>query len=77
MSDFYLSQMDDSFTEGLCFDNPKEGKGERRFGAPPFREVPRRGSLAASGRGRAKGRSPDPESSDPMREAGAPNTRKL
>jgi hypothetical protein len=30
--------------------------------------------LRASGRGKAKGRSPDRGSSDPMREAGAPST---
>jgi hypothetical protein len=34
MGYFFLPQMDDSFTEGVCFDNRKEGKGERRFGAP-------------------------------------------
>ena len=27
MGDFFLAQMDDSFTEGLCFDNRKEGEG--------------------------------------------------
>jgi hypothetical protein len=47
MGDFFLLQMDDSFTEGLCFDNPEEGKGERGVGAPPF-----------SAKGKAKGRSP-------------------
>jgi hypothetical protein len=26
---FYLLQMDDSFTESVCFDTAKEGKGER------------------------------------------------
>jgi hypothetical protein len=30
MSDFFLLQMDDFFTEDLCFDNRKEGEG----GAP-------------------------------------------
>ena len=63
MGDFFLLQMDDFFTEGLCFETSKEGKGERRIGAPPFCEVPRRGSLAASGRGRSK--------------VGAKQTRKL
>ena len=54
MSEFFLPQMDDFFTEGVCFDTSKEGKGERRFGALPFCEAPHRGSLAASGRGRSK-----------------------
>jgi hypothetical protein len=26
MGDFFLAQMNDSFTEGLCFDNRKEGE---------------------------------------------------
>src|SRR5215218_11014927 len=34
MGYFFLLQMDDSFTEGLCFDTSKEGKEERRFGTP-------------------------------------------
>jgi hypothetical protein len=43
MGNFFVPQMDDLFTEGVCFDTPKEGKGERRFGAPPFlRRVKRR-----------------------------------
>ena len=46
MGDFFVAQMDDLFTEGVCFDTPKRGKGERRFGAPPF-----------SAKGRAKGQS--------------------
>jgi hypothetical protein len=57
MRDFFLAQMDDFFTEGLCFDNCREGEGERRFGALPFCDVSCRGSLAVSGRGRSKGRS--------------------
>ena len=36
MSDFFLPQMDDFLTEGVCFDSRKEGEGECRFGAPPF-----------------------------------------
>jgi hypothetical protein len=36
--DFFLLQMDDFFTEGLCLDDCKEGKGERRVGAPPLCE---------------------------------------
>ena len=27
MGDFFLLQMDDFFTEGLCFDTSKEGEG--------------------------------------------------
>jgi hypothetical protein len=54
MGDFFLAQMDNCFTEGLCFDNRMEGEGERQANAPPFCEVPCRGSLAASGRGRSK-----------------------
>jgi hypothetical protein len=46
MGDFFLLQMDDFFTEGLCIDYRKGGKGERRFGALP------------SAKGKAKGRSP-------------------
>jgi hypothetical protein len=38
MGDFFLLPMDDFFTEGLCFDTSKEGKGERRLGAPPLCE---------------------------------------
>ena len=37
MGDFFLRQMDDFFTEGLCFDTSLgRGKGERGVGAPPF-----------------------------------------
>jgi hypothetical protein len=46
MGDFFLLQMDDFFTEGLCIDYRKGGKGERRFGALP------------SAKGKAKGRCP-------------------
>jgi hypothetical protein len=34
MGDFFLLQMDDSFTEGVYFDTSKEGKGERQPHAP-------------------------------------------
>ena len=47
MGYFFLLQLDDSFTEGVCFDNRKEG--ERRPHAPPF-----------SAKDKAKGRSPVP-----------------
>jgi hypothetical protein len=47
MGDFFLPQMDDFFTEGVCFDTSKEGKGERQPPAPPF-----------PAKGEAKGRSP-------------------
>jgi hypothetical protein len=33
MGDFFLLQMDDFFTEGVCFDTTKEGEG----GAPNLR----------------------------------------
>ena len=36
MGDFFLRQMEDFFTEGLCFDNRQEGEGERQPHAPPF-----------------------------------------
>jgi len=45
MGDFFLPQMDDFFTEGVCFDTPKEGKGERQPHAPPLGKA----------KGRAKG----------------------
>ena len=38
MSDFFLPKVDGVLTEGVCFDIRKEGKGERRFGAPPLCE---------------------------------------
>jgi len=57
MSDFFLAQMDESSTKGMCFDNRKEGKRDRRFGGPPFCEDQRRLAYAPSGRGKAKGRS--------------------
>jgi hypothetical protein len=39
MGDFFVLQMDDFFTEGLCFDNQEEGEGgARRFGSSPFCE---------------------------------------
>ena len=62
MGDFFLAQMGDFSTEDVCFDNPKEGKGERRLHAPLFS---------------AKGRSLVVGSSDPMREAGVPSTEGL
>jgi hypothetical protein len=34
MGDFFVLQMDDSFTESVCFDTSKEEKGERRPHAP-------------------------------------------
>jgi hypothetical protein len=49
MDDSFLLQMDDSFTEGVCFDTSKDGEGKRRPHAPPF-----------SAKGNAKGRSPVP-----------------
>jgi hypothetical protein len=64
MGDFFLAQMDDFFTEGLCFDNRKEGEG----GAP----TPR--SLILD---EVQSEGPEPsrlESSDPMREAGGSST---
>jgi hypothetical protein len=36
MGDFFLLQMDDFFSEGMCFDNRKEGKGERLTDSLPF-----------------------------------------
>jgi hypothetical protein len=30
MGDFFVLQMDDTFTESVCFDTSKEGKGELR-----------------------------------------------
>ena len=45
MGYFFVLQMDDSFTESVCFDTSKEGKGERGVYAPPF-----------SAKGKAKGR---------------------
>jgi hypothetical protein len=44
--DFFLLQMDDFFAEGLCFDNRKEGEGERRVGAPSFCEGQSEGRAA-------------------------------
>jgi hypothetical protein len=38
MENFFLLQMGDFFTEGVCFDTSKEGKGERQPHAPPFCE---------------------------------------
>ena len=38
MGDFFLPQMEDSFSLGVCFDIRKEGKGERQANAPPFCE---------------------------------------
>jgi hypothetical protein len=46
MGDFFLLQMDDYFTEDLCFDNRKEGKGSVGLALPH------------SAKGKAKGRSP-------------------
>jgi hypothetical protein len=60
MGAFFLAQMDDFFTEGLCFDKRKEGEG----GAP----TPRSPILC-------EGPEPSRlESSDPMREAGGSST---
>ena len=49
MSDSFLLQIDDTFTDSVCFDTSKEGKGELRPHAPPY-----------SAKGKAKGRSPVP-----------------
>jgi hypothetical protein len=49
MGDFFVLQMDDTFTESVCLDTSKEGKGELRPHAPPY-----------SAKGKAKGRSPVP-----------------
>jgi hypothetical protein len=43
MGDFFLPQMDDFFTEGLCFDTSKEGEG----GAPTPRSPIQRRSAQA------------------------------
>jgi hypothetical protein len=67
MGDFFVLQMDDTFTESVCFDTSKEGKGELRPHAPPY---------SAKGKARRAG-APYPGrcgSSDPMREAGLPST---
>jgi hypothetical protein len=43
---FFLAQMGDFFTEGVCFDIDTEGgMGERRAGPPSFREGQRRLAL--------------------------------
>ena len=34
--DFFLAQMDDFFTEGLCFDDRREGKGSVGLALPHF-----------------------------------------
>src|SRR5215207_9896441 len=68
MGDFFVPQMDDLFTEGCAFIPPRRGKGERRFGAPPFCE------------GKAKGQSPvtwAPWELRLMRESGAPSTEEV
>jgi len=66
MGDFFLLQMDDFFTEGLCFDTSKEGAGERRFGAPPFCE------------GQSEGPEPrEVEGTGRMRETGASSTEEV
>jgi hypothetical protein len=63
MGDSFLAQMDDFFTEGLCFDTSKEGKGERRLSAPPLCE------------GQNEGPEPrEVEEYDRMLEAGALST---
>jgi hypothetical protein len=65
MGDFFLVQMDDFFTEGVCFDNRKEGEG----GAPGGR------SPIILCEGQSEGPEPSRlESSDPMREAGGSST---
>ena len=48
MGDFFLRQMYDFFTEEVCFDTSKEGKGERQPHARPF-------SAKVKVKGRAKG----------------------
>jgi hypothetical protein len=65
MGDFFLAQLGDFFTEGLCFDYRKEGEG----GAP----IPRSPIILCEGQSEG----PEPGCygrSDPMREAGAPCT---
>jgi hypothetical protein len=36
MGDFFLLQMDDFFTEGVCFDTSKEGEGGASVGRSPI-----------------------------------------
>ena len=39
MSDFFLPQMGDVLTDGVCFDTGLDrGNGDRRFGGLPFGE---------------------------------------
>jgi|SRR5215204_2805184 len=77
MGDFFLLQMDDFFTEGLCFDNRKEGEGGSALWRSPILRRSAQASLAAWEWGKAKGRSPlegNCGRSDPIIEAGAPST---
>jgi hypothetical protein len=52
MGYFFLPQMDDSFTGGLCFDTPREGEG----GAPTPRSPFSKGSAGLALRYRTGGK---------------------
>ena len=58
MGDFFLLQMDDSFTEGLCFDYHKVGKGDQHFRRPPFSAKVSVGYPRNGGKARARTRRP-------------------
>ena len=49
MGNFFLAQMGDVLTEGVCFDISKEGMGERRLGAPPLCEGQNEGPEPSGG----------------------------
>jgi hypothetical protein len=62
MGDFFLLQMGDLFTEGMCFDVHKEGRGSVGWALPHC------------AKGKAKGRSQADWKLRPMIEAGTPST---
>src|SRR5215212_11295237 len=77
MSDFFLAQMGDFFTEDVCFDASTEGIGGPSGDVPYYLQRSARAGIAAGERGTAEGPEPSSHgSSDPMREAGAPSTGK-
>ena len=54
MGDFFVLQVDDSFTEGLCFDTTKEGEGGAPTPRSPILLRAKRGAAPKGGNSAAK-----------------------
>jgi hypothetical protein len=70
--------MDDLFTEGVCFDTSTEGERGTLVWRPPIIYKAQRGLALRHGNGaKRRAGAKQTESSNPMREAGAPSTEEV